>query len=109
MGLIITKEVRELTKLFDTGQQYPPAKDIPRLAKYKRGRIIFDGRHAEIYERATSLLKDTPHASQLETLFIAVNLMDILLTKPAPDQERANKNASTRSLRKTILRKWFTN
>lgn len=72
-----------MPKLFDTGKQYPPPEDIPRLAKYKRGRIIFDGRHAEIYERATSLLKDTPHASQLETLFIAVNLMDILLTKPA--------------------------
>lgn len=72
-----------MTKLFYTGAQYPPAEDIPRLAKYKRGRIIFDGRHPEIYDRATSLLKDTPHAAQLKTLFIAVNLMDILLTKPA--------------------------
>lgn len=72
-----------MAKLFDTGQQYPPPQDIPRLAKYKRGRIIFDGRHAEIYERATTLLKDTPQAPQLQTLFIAVNLMDILLTKPA--------------------------
>ncbi|CAM2952019.1 phage portal protein [Paenibacillus sediminis] len=72
-----------MAKLFDVGEQYPPASHIPRLARYKRGRIIFDGRHAEIYERATSLLKDTPHASQLKTLFIAVNLMDILLTKPA--------------------------
>ena len=72
-----------MPKLFDTGQQYPPPEDIPRLAKYKRGRIIFDGRHAEIYERATALLKDTPQAPQLEKLYIAVNLMDILLTKPA--------------------------
>jgi hypothetical protein len=72
-----------LPKLFTTGEIYPPPKDIPRLAKYKRGRIIFDGRHPEIYDRATSLLKDTPHAAQLKTLFIAVNLMDILLTKPA--------------------------
>jgi len=70
-------------KLFDVGAQYPPPEDIPRLARYKRGRIIFDGRHPEIYERASSLLKDTPHAAQLQTLFIAVNLMDILLTKPA--------------------------
>ncbi|WP_235847609.1 phage portal protein [Paenibacillus tuaregi] len=70
-------------KLFAPGQQYPPPKDIPRLARYKRGKTIFDGRHPEIYERASSLLKDTPHAAQLKTLFIAVNLMDILLTKPA--------------------------
>lgn len=72
-----------MAKLFKTGEQYPPERDIPRLARYKRGRVIFDGRHPEIYERASSLLKDTPHAAQLETLFIAVNLMDILLTKPA--------------------------
>lgn len=72
-----------MTKLFAPGEQYPPPKDIPRLARYKRGRTIFDGRHPEIYERASSLLKDTPHAAQLKTLFIAVNLMDILLTKPA--------------------------
>lgn len=72
-----------MTKLFEPGAQYPPERDIPRLARYKRGRIIFDGRHPEIYDRASSLLKDTPHAAQLKTLFIAVNLMDILLTKPA--------------------------
>lgn len=70
-------------KLFTTGETYPPECDIPRLARYKRGRIIFDGRHPEIYERASALLQDTPHAAQLQTLFIAVNLMDILLTKPA--------------------------
>lgn len=72
-----------MSKLFYEGQQYPPAADLERLARYKRGRIIFDGRHPEIYDRASSLLKDTPHAAQLKTLFIAVNLMDILLTKPA--------------------------
>lgn len=72
-----------MTKLFAPGEVYPPPSHIPRLARYKRGRTIFDGKHAEIYDRATSLLKDTPHAAQLKTLFIAVNLMDILLTKPA--------------------------
>lgn len=79
----MTKEGHRLAKLFAPGEQFPPERDIPRLARYKRGRIIFDGRHPEIYERASSLLKDTPHAAQLKTLFIAVNLMDILLTKPA--------------------------
>lgn len=72
-----------MTKLFETGAIYPPPSHIPRLARYKRGQIIFDGRHPEIYDRASSLLKNTPHAEQLKTLFIAVNLMDILLTKPA--------------------------
>lgn len=72
-----------MTKLFEPGAIYPPPADIPRLARYKRGKTIFDGRHPEIYDRASSLLKDTPHAAQLKTLFIAVNLMDILLTKPA--------------------------
>lgn len=72
-----------MAKLFDEGAQYPPERDIPRLARYKRGQIIFDGRHPEIYERASALLADTPMAPQLKTLFIAVNLMDILLTKPA--------------------------
>ncbi|MEQ4485255.1 phage portal protein [Cohnella silvisoli] len=72
-----------MTKLFATGAAYPPVRDIPRLARYKRGKTVFDGRHPEIYDRASALLKDTPHAAQLKTLFIAVNLMDVLLTKPA--------------------------
>lgn len=71
------------TKLFYPGAMYPPPNEIPRLAKYKRGRIIYRGRHAEIYDRASALLKDTPHAAQLKTLFIAVNIMDALCTKPA--------------------------
>lgn len=91
-----------MTKLFYPSQQYPPESHIPRLARYKRGRVIFDGRHPEIYERASSLLKDTPHAAQLKTLFIAVNLMDILLTKPAdlltgePPTYESGKGAESR-------------
>jgi len=57
--------------------------DIERIAKYQRGRAIFDGKQAEIYERASELLKDTPFAPQIETLYIAVNIIDILITKPA--------------------------
>lgn len=71
------------TKLFYKGAAYPPPYEIPRLAKYKRGRKIYRGRHVEIYDRASALLKDTPFAPQLKTLFIAVNIMDVLLTKPA--------------------------
>lgn len=91
-----------MTKLFETGAIYPPPAHIPRLARYKRGRTIFDGRHPEIYDRASALLKDTPHAAQLKTLFIAVNLMDILLTKPAdlltgePPTFESDKGADSR-------------
>ncbi|WP_438824889.1 portal protein [Bacillus sp. JJ722] len=43
----------------------------------------FQGKQIEVYERATELLKDTPHAPQLKKLYIAVNLADIIATKPA--------------------------
>jgi len=72
-----------LTKLFRKDAQYPPAADIERIAKYMRGRAIFDGKHYEVYERASELLKDTPAAPQLAKLYIAVNLMDVLASKPA--------------------------
>ncbi|MFF2886648.1 portal protein [Paenibacillus sp. NPDC057967] len=72
-----------MTKLFVTGAQYPPQADIERISKYYRGKAIFAGKQAEIYERAADLLKGTPHESQLKSLYIAVNIMDVLLTKPA--------------------------
>ncbi|MDP5273226.1 phage portal protein [Chengkuizengella axinellae] len=72
-----------MSKLFYTGGQYPQPDSIERLAKYKRGRKIFDGKQAEVYERASEILKDTPHAAHLKKLYIAVNLMDVLLTKPS--------------------------
>ena len=69
--------------LFEVGAQFPPEGDIERLSKYERMRKLFEGKHAEVYERATEILKDSPHAPQLEKLYIAVNLADILATKPA--------------------------
>lgn len=72
-----------MAKLFEVGAQYPPANAIERLSKYARGRAIFNGKQAEIYERAADLLKDTPHAAQLRKLYVAVNLIDVLVTKPA--------------------------
>lgn len=65
------------------GDQFPRQKDIERLAKYKRMEKIFDGDVADIYDRATEILRDSPNADQLEKLYIAVNLMDVLTTKPA--------------------------
>ncbi|WEZ19125.1 phage portal protein [Bacillus subtilis] len=65
------------------GAQFPPADSIERLAKYKRAKKFFDGKQRDLYERATHLLKGTPHADQLEKLYIAINLADILVTKPA--------------------------
>lgn len=68
---------------FQPGEQFPPPADRERISKYKRLKKLFQGRQAEVYERASALLKDTPHAKQLEKLYIAVNLADILATKPA--------------------------
>jgi hypothetical protein len=69
--------------LFEPGRYFPPEDSIERLAKYKRMKKLFDGKHIEVYERASKVLKDSPHAKQLENLYIAVNLADILVTKPA--------------------------
>ena len=69
--------------LFETDGQYPHPDHIERIAKYKRMEKIFDGKLYEVYERATDLLKNTPHAEQLKNLYIAVNLADIIVTKPA--------------------------
>ncbi|MCA1184619.1 phage portal protein, partial [Bacillus licheniformis] len=65
------------------GAQFPPQDSIERLAKYKRAKKWFDGKQRDVYERATAILKDSPFSSQLEKLYIAINLADILVTKPA--------------------------
>lgn len=65
------------------GVQFPPEQHIERLAKYKRMKRLYQGKPRELYERAHALLSDTPHAKQLDTLYIAVNLADIIATKPA--------------------------
>lgn len=70
-------------RLIKVGASFPPEQSRERLSKYKRMKTIYDGKSAEIYERATALLKDTPHASQLSKLYIAANFADILATKPA--------------------------
>nr|WP_236870990.1 phage portal protein [Brevibacillus laterosporus] len=99
-----------MAKLFESGAQFPPNRDIERLSKYYRGRKIFDGKQAEVLERATEILKDTPHAAQLSKLYIAVNLMDVLLTKPAdlmfgepPSYESGKPDASIEQQRLTSI------
>jgi hypothetical protein len=68
---------------FQPGQQFPPFNHRERISKYKRLKKLFQGKQFEVYERATKLLKDSPFADQLQQLYIAVNLADILVTKPA--------------------------
>jgi hypothetical protein len=68
---------------FQPGQQFPPYQHRERISKYKRLKKLFQGKQIEVYERASKLLKDTPFADQLQQLYIAVNLADILVTKPA--------------------------
>ncbi|MDH5159830.1 phage portal protein [Heyndrickxia oleronia] len=69
--------------LFEKGKQFPPDGHVERLAKDEHMRKLFEGRQIEVYERATQILKDSPQAPQLKKLYIAVNLADILVTKPA--------------------------
>ena len=70
-------------KLTKTGEVFPPLADRERLSDYKRMRKTFDGDMSDILRRATNILSDTPHAKQLDTLRISINLADILATKPA--------------------------
>lgn len=76
-------EVFQTYDSFQTGEEFPPITERERISKYKRMKKLFEGRHAEVYERASAILKDTPHAPQLKMLYIAVNLADIIVTKPA--------------------------
>lgn len=71
--------------LFEVGKQFPPEEDIERLAKYKRGRKIFENKLWEVYDRAIDVLdkNNSKHAKYLEQLYISIGLMDILCTKPA--------------------------
>jgi hypothetical protein len=68
---------------FQPGEEFPPIQDRERISKYKRLKKLFQGKQFEVYERASKLLKDTPHADQLAQLYIAVNLADVLCVKPA--------------------------
>lgn len=74
-----------MSKLFQEGAQFPPEDHVARIAKYKRNEDIFAGHLYKAYERASQILKDgnPKQKEQLEKLYIAVNLMDVILTKPA--------------------------
>ncbi|WP_232337431.1 phage portal protein [Thermoactinomyces sp. CICC 23799] len=78
-------EIPTLTHEFKEGGIYPSEDErvLRRLAKYKRGKLFFQGNQEEMFERASEALKGTKHESYLRTLYIACNLQDILLTKPA--------------------------
>lgn len=70
---------------FAKGTQFPHPNDIGRIAEYTYNEQIFDGKHGETYDRIASLLRETgnPQQSQLEKLYIAINLSQILCLKPA--------------------------
>lgn len=65
------------------GGQFPPVESIERIAKYRRMRDLYFSEKGEVHERAISLLKDTPHAEKLRALYIACNIADPIITKPA--------------------------
>lgn len=72
-----------MSELIYEGAQFPPDGHVERIAKYERMRKLFDAKPQDIYRRATEILKDRPQSAQLESLYIAVNLADIIATKPA--------------------------
>lgn len=76
-------EYRPNDTLFEKGKLFPPTDDLERLATYEKGRRLYEERFDELPKRAQALLKDTPHAERLHSLYLAVNLLDILVHKPA--------------------------
>ncbi|ABY46835.1 conserved hypothetical protein (plasmid) [Bacillus mycoides KBAB4] len=79
----IEYEYRPSDTLFEKGKLFPPTDDLERLAKYERGRKLYEGNFRDLPKRAQELLKDTPHVKRLQSLYLAVNLTDIIIHKPA--------------------------
>ncbi len=69
--------------LIKVGGQFPPADHIERIAKYRKMKAYFDGKHQEVYDRATQILTNPKQIEQLDLLYIAINLPYILCLKPA--------------------------
>lgn len=67
----------------NAGEQFPPQRDVERLLRYARMERIYDGDVKGIYNRASTLMQGAAHVTQLEKLYIAVNLIDVLNSKPA--------------------------
>ncbi|PEE67682.1 phage portal protein [Bacillus thuringiensis] len=76
-------EYKPNNTLFETGKHFPPKDDLKRLADYEIGKRLYDGEFKHLPKRAQQMLKDTPHAERLNSLYLAVNLLDIIVQKPA--------------------------
>ncbi|WP_431819257.1 phage portal protein (plasmid) [Bacillus thuringiensis] len=79
----IEYEYKPSDTLFEEGKMFPPTDDMERLAKYERGMKLYEGKFKDLPQRAQELLKDTPHVKRLQSLYLAVNLTDIIIHKPA--------------------------
>jgi hypothetical protein len=102
-------------KLYDVGGVYPANDHLKRLAKYELCRQAFDGRLEELRERLLQVMEDDPdraeQLNQLRKLLIAVNLPDILLTKPADlmvgeppiyESGKSDKSKEQKALNRTV-------
>jgi len=70
--------------LFEVGGLYPPTqKDVERLAVYQEMQKFFEGKQADIYKRASELLKDSAYKKQIESLYLNCNLADVICSKPS--------------------------
>lgn len=76
-------EYKPNNTLFEVGKVFPPTEDLERLAEYEKGRRLYEGEFDDLPKRAQQMLKDTPHADRLHSLYLAVNLLDIIVHKPA--------------------------
>ncbi|SDZ04990.1 hypothetical protein SAMN05444416_11275 [Thermoactinomyces sp. DSM 45892] len=62
---------------------FPPEDHLERLAKYKRMRKLFEGKHWEVLDRASSIYQNHLKKQQLNTLYMACNMLGILTSKPS--------------------------
>jgi hypothetical protein len=69
--------------LIRPGETFPPHQHIERIARYEYLMRIFEARKKDVFKRASELLKDTPYHDQLDTLYLSVNLADVIASKPA--------------------------
>lgn len=73
----------DITRQIRVGEEFPPTNHRARLAEYRVYKKLYENKNHYVFGRAQKLLEATAHAKQLETLRVAVNLAELVITKPA--------------------------
>lgn len=71
------------TRQIRVGAEFPPKQHRARLAEYRVFKKLYENKKHRVFERAQKILRDSQHEPQLEALRIAVNLAELVVTKPA--------------------------